>query len=71
MPVWVKLLNIPLEAWSTKGISAVASGIGKPLIMDQTTAKMCNEGIGRLGYARVLVEISAEKEFKDKIEICY
>ncbi|PWA34731.1 ATPase, F1/V1/A1 complex, alpha/beta subunit, Zinc knuckle CX2CX4HX4C [Artemisia annua] len=39
--------------------------------MDQTTARMCNEGRGRLGYARVLVEISAEKEFKDKIEICY
>ncbi|PWA88794.1 ATPase, F1/V1/A1 complex, alpha/beta subunit, Zinc knuckle CX2CX4HX4C [Artemisia annua] len=28
-------------------------------------------GSGRLGYARVLVEINAEKEFKDRIEICY
>ncbi|PWA95258.1 ATPase, F1/V1/A1 complex, alpha/beta subunit, Zinc knuckle CX2CX4HX4C [Artemisia annua] len=39
--------------------------------MDQTTARICNEGSGRLGYARVLVEINAEKEFKDRVEICF
>ncbi|GJY71724.1 ATPase, F1/V1/A1 complex, alpha/beta subunit [Tanacetum coccineum] len=39
--------------------------------MDKTTTRLCKEGTGNFGYARVLVEISAEKELKEKIEICY
>nr|GEU49423.1 hypothetical protein [Tanacetum cinerariifolium] len=45
--VWIRLYNVPLEAWSIKG---------------------------RLGYARVLIEVDAEKEYKEylkKIEINY
>ncbi|GKA53168.1 zinc knuckle CX2CX4HX4C containing protein [Tanacetum coccineum] len=61
IPVWVKLVNVPMEAWSVKGISALASSIGKPVIMDEVATKMCVIGIGRFGFARVLVEIDAEK----------
>ncbi|GJW07256.1 RNA-directed DNA polymerase, eukaryota, reverse transcriptase zinc-binding domain protein [Tanacetum coccineum] len=71
LPCWIKLHNVPLEAWTSNGISAIASGVGKPLIMDKTTTKMCKGGVGNFGYARVLVEIQADKDFKDKIEICY
>ncbi|GJW67846.1 ATPase, F1/V1/A1 complex, alpha/beta subunit [Tanacetum coccineum] len=39
--------------------------------MDETTTKMCRIWEGRIGYARVLVEIDAEKEIKDKIVIAY
>nr|GEZ35754.1 RNA-directed DNA polymerase, eukaryota, reverse transcriptase zinc-binding domain protein [Tanacetum cinerariifolium] len=42
-PLWVKLKNLPLEAWSSKGISVVASRLGTPLIMDQTTTNMHND----------------------------
>ncbi|GKD72323.1 zinc knuckle CX2CX4HX4C containing protein [Tanacetum coccineum] len=42
LPVWIKLMNIPMEAWSVKGISAIAS-----------------------------MEIDAEKEVKNTIEILY
>ncbi|GJR14147.1 RNA-directed DNA polymerase, eukaryota, reverse transcriptase zinc-binding domain protein [Tanacetum coccineum] len=66
-----KRVNVPLEAWSNKGISAIASSIGKPVIMDQTTTEMCNKGVGRIGYARVLVEVSAKNQWKNKVEICY
>lgn len=69
--VLVKLLNVPMEAWSVKGISALLSFLGKPIIMDDMTAKMCMSMVGRIGYARILVEIDAEKEIKDKIEIFY
>ncbi|GKD76478.1 ATPase, F1/V1/A1 complex, alpha/beta subunit, partial [Tanacetum coccineum] len=55
-PWMIKLSNVPLEAWSNKRISAIASSIGKPVIMDQTTTEMCNKGVRRIGYARVLVE---------------
>nr|GEX12402.1 RNA-directed DNA polymerase, eukaryota, reverse transcriptase zinc-binding domain protein [Tanacetum cinerariifolium] len=58
-------------AWSVKGISALASSIGKPVIMDEITTKMCVTGVGRIGFARVLLEIDAEKRIKDKIEIMY
>ncbi|GJS99828.1 RNA-directed DNA polymerase, eukaryota, reverse transcriptase zinc-binding domain protein [Tanacetum coccineum] len=71
IPVWVKMRNVPMEAWSVKGISALASSIGKPAIMDEITAKMCVTKVGRVGFARVLVEIDAEKGIKDKIEIMY
>lgn len=57
--MWVKLFNVPLEAWSINGISAIASSLGKPIIMDNATAKMCNEGIGMINYARVLIEVDA------------
>ncbi|GJY24271.1 RNA-directed DNA polymerase, eukaryota, reverse transcriptase zinc-binding domain protein [Tanacetum coccineum] len=71
IPVWVKMRNVPMKAWSVKGISALPSSIGKPVIMDEITTKMCITGVGRIGFARVLVEIDAEKGIKDKIEIMY
>nr|GEV63083.1 RNA-directed DNA polymerase, eukaryota, reverse transcriptase zinc-binding domain protein [Tanacetum cinerariifolium] len=71
MPIWVKLLNVPMEAWSVKGINALASSLGKPIIMDEVTTKICVTGVGRISFARVLVEIDARKGIKDKIEIMY
>ncbi|GJU45308.1 nucleotide-diphospho-sugar transferase [Tanacetum coccineum] len=53
------------------GFSALASSIEKPVIMDAVTTKMCVTGVGRIGFARVLVEIDVEKGIKDKIEIMY
>ncbi|GKC92512.1 ATPase, F1/V1/A1 complex, alpha/beta subunit, partial [Tanacetum coccineum] len=50
---------------------ALASSLGKPIIMDDMTTKMYMTGEGRLGYARVLVEISVDKVVKDNIEIVY
>ncbi|GJY63014.1 RNA-directed DNA polymerase, eukaryota, reverse transcriptase zinc-binding domain protein [Tanacetum coccineum] len=62
---------VPLEAWSVDGISALASSLGNPLIMDTMTANMCHNGVGRLNFARVLVEMEADKEFKKSIEVQY
>nr|GEU69123.1 RNA-directed DNA polymerase, eukaryota, reverse transcriptase zinc-binding domain protein [Tanacetum cinerariifolium] len=65
------MLNVPIKAWSVKRISTLASIIGKPIIMDEVTIKICVTGVGRIGFARVLVEIDAEKGIKDKIKIMY
>lgn len=46
VPLWVKLFNVPIEAWSVKGVSAIASRLGGPIIMDAMTAKTCKEGKG-------------------------
>ncbi|GKB40165.1 RNA-directed DNA polymerase, eukaryota, reverse transcriptase zinc-binding domain protein, partial [Tanacetum coccineum] len=56
---------------SVKGISIVASRLGKPLVMDDMTANMCHNGTGRSAFARVLVEMDATNGFKDTIEIQY
>nr|GEU91542.1 leucine-rich repeat protein [Tanacetum cinerariifolium] len=62
-------LNLDIQkAWSVKGISALASRLGKPLVMDDMTANMCHNGTGRSAYASVLVEIKASKGFKDIIK---
>ncbi|GJQ95661.1 replication protein A 70 kDa DNA-binding subunit B-like protein [Tanacetum coccineum] len=71
IPIWVRLCNIPLEAWTTKGINALASRLGKPLIMDNLTTKICKKGVGRVKYARVLVKVPTNKCFPDEIEVIY
>lgn len=71
LPMWIKICNVPLEAWTRERISALASRFGKPLIIDVVTTNVCKYGVGRLGYARVLVEVDAKKEFCKTIEIVY
>ncbi|GJV18773.1 RNA-directed DNA polymerase, eukaryota, reverse transcriptase zinc-binding domain protein [Tanacetum coccineum] len=42
-----KLKNVPMEAWTKKGISVLASHLGRPIIMDAMTTMMCNQGAER------------------------
>lgn len=55
LPVWVKIYDIPYSYWSLKGLSHVASGIGKPLQLDPITNKL-----EPLPFAKVLVEAKAD-----------
>ncbi|GJW13056.1 RNA-directed DNA polymerase, eukaryota, reverse transcriptase zinc-binding domain protein [Tanacetum coccineum] len=50
------MVNNKPMAWSVKGISALVSSIGKPVIMDEVTTKMCVTGVRRIGFARVSTE---------------
>ncbi|KAK8684981.1 hypothetical protein V6N13_040992 [Hibiscus sabdariffa] len=54
MPVWVQLYSVPLELYSRRGLSYIASAIGYPLYMDTITASK-----ERLEFAKVCVEIAA------------
>nr|GEY14266.1 hypothetical protein [Tanacetum cinerariifolium] len=58
-----------VQKWDTN--VKMSLSLGKPLIMDKNTTRMCSEGTGRVGFARVLIEVQADKELKNKIEICY
>ncbi|GKA35159.1 RNA-directed DNA polymerase, eukaryota, reverse transcriptase zinc-binding domain protein [Tanacetum coccineum] len=71
LPLWIKMMSPHLESWINKGLSALASRIGSPLIMDAMTTRMCNQGTGSLGYARVLVEVNADKGSEENIDIFY
>ncbi|GAV86108.1 DUF4283 domain-containing protein [Cephalotus follicularis] len=37
IPVWVKLIYIPMEYWTTQGLTRLASVLGSPLHMDLAT----------------------------------
>nr|GEU61976.1 hypothetical protein [Tanacetum cinerariifolium] len=69
--VWAKIRDVPLEAWTKEGISALASSLGKPIRMDKITAQKCKDVKGRVEYARVLVEFDVDKGFKEEICIQY
>nr|GEW66691.1 hypothetical protein [Tanacetum cinerariifolium] len=53
-------MNMPMTENDTERIRAIASSLGMPLIKDKTTFKMCHDGTGRVGYARVLAEFNAK-----------
>ncbi|GJT75531.1 RNA-directed DNA polymerase, eukaryota, reverse transcriptase zinc-binding domain protein [Tanacetum coccineum] len=71
VPLWVKILNVPLEAWNVHGISRITSRIGNPIIMDIITTSMCDRAYRRASFARVLIEVDATQELADSVEICY
>nr|GEU65720.1 RNA-directed DNA polymerase, eukaryota, reverse transcriptase zinc-binding domain protein [Tanacetum cinerariifolium] len=71
LPILVNLRNLPLEAWSNKGISAISSWLRTPLIMDKVTTNMRKMGSGGVCFARVLIEVEAEKGLPNSIDIVY
>ncbi|GJV61791.1 hypothetical protein Tco_1467891 [Tanacetum coccineum] len=63
--------NVGEVTWTTKGISALASRVGKHVVMHVVIASMCKMGVGRVGFARVLAEISTRKPLPYDIEVVY
>ncbi|PKI70158.1 hypothetical protein CRG98_009446 [Punica granatum] len=64
MPIWVQLRKIPLKYFHPKGISYLASAIGKPLYMDKATAIR-----SRLDHAKVCIEVEVEKQILEIITV--
>ncbi|KAL2248043.1 UNVERIFIED_CONTAM: hypothetical protein Sindi_2656600 [Sesamum indicum] len=64
VPVWIKLRHLPMEFWTTEGLSTVASGVGKPLYPDAIT-RACT----RLDFARVCVMIDVTQKIEKHIII--
>ncbi|XP_031264168.1 uncharacterized protein LOC116122468 [Pistacia vera] len=64
VPIWVKFYGIPLELWTPKGLSHIASVIGTPLYMDNIT-----ESGERLEFAKVCIEMDSSAEFKEEFEL--
>ncbi|KAK8684471.1 hypothetical protein V6N13_040498 [Hibiscus sabdariffa] len=64
MPLWVLLYNVPLELYFQKGLSYIASALGRPLCMDSiTTSKK------RLEFAKVCIEVHAGVVLPKSIDI--
>nr|GEV41452.1 hypothetical protein [Tanacetum cinerariifolium] len=71
VPLLVRIMNIPLEAWNSKGIIRIASYIGNLVIIDRITTSMCEKSYGGASFARVLTEVEAELGLVDVIEVFY
>ncbi|KAL0282467.1 UNVERIFIED_CONTAM: hypothetical protein Sradi_7260700 [Sesamum radiatum] len=63
-PVWIKLRHLPVELWTTEGLSTVASGIGRPLYPDAIT-RACT----RLDFARVCVMLNVSSNLPKHVVI--
>ncbi|KAL5730377.1 hypothetical protein ACHQM5_003203 [Ranunculus cassubicifolius] len=64
LSLWVKMWNVPKHLWNKKGISKIASSIGRPQFMDKNT-----EGKRMLSFTRVYIEVSAEKELRSNLKV--
>ncbi|XP_021993296.1 uncharacterized protein LOC110890040 [Helianthus annuus] len=69
IPVWVKMHEVPLPAFTEDGLSLLASKIGVPKMVDSYTASMCSESWGRSSFARALIEVHASKELKRSVKV--
>ncbi|PWA79361.1 hypothetical protein CTI12_AA209290 [Artemisia annua] len=47
------------------------TGVGRPMLMDKMTKERCLIKAGKLDFSRVLVEVSAEEELPNVLEISY
>lgn len=67
VPVWIKIYNVPLLAYSEDGLSLIATQVGKPIMLDAFTSSMCVDSWGRISFACALVELSADSELKNQV----
>ncbi|GKA22191.1 reverse transcriptase domain, reverse transcriptase zinc-binding domain protein, partial [Tanacetum coccineum] len=69
VPVWVKLYNVPVVAYSEDGLSLIATQIGKPIMLDAFTSSMCVDSWGRISFARALIEIDVNSDLKKEVKM--
>nr|GEV93190.1 proteasome subunit alpha type-5 [Tanacetum cinerariifolium] len=76
VPVWVKLHDVPITAFSDDGLSAITTKLGTPLMLDSYTSDMClqswgrssyDRAMGRSSYDRAMIELRVDVELKDTI----
>nr|GEZ62922.1 hypothetical protein [Tanacetum cinerariifolium] len=65
----VKLHSVPVTAFNDDGLSAIATNLDTPIMLDSYTADMYTKSWGRSSYARVMTELHAGVELKDNIVI--
>lgn len=69
VPVWVKMHDVPIAAFTQDGLSIIATKIGTPLMLDTYTSNMCVDSWGRSSYARAMIELHADRELKESVVV--
>ncbi|PKU69167.1 RNA exonuclease 1 [Dendrobium catenatum] len=62
IPLWIKVLNLPLTLWTPSGISKIASFVGESLYVDMLNAKRTI-----LTFARILVKVNQNSILLEEI----
>ncbi|KAF5190187.1 Rna exonuclease, partial [Thalictrum thalictroides] len=63
VPIWVKLEGVPKRLWSEDGLGFLASILGRPVCLDEATAKKT-----RLKFAKVCIEVDLNCSFPKTIK---
>lgn len=63
-PLWIKLKCIPVELFTSEGISHITSAVGVPLFMDKAI-----ELRTKLSFARVCVEVEHDVLLPSSIHV--
>ncbi|XP_074296934.1 uncharacterized protein LOC141627598 [Silene latifolia] len=63
VPIWIKLVGLDLKFWGAKCLEKLASIVGKFIRIDDLTIEKT-----LLGFARVMVEVTIDQQFPDKIK---
>nr|GEU41086.1 hypothetical protein [Tanacetum cinerariifolium] len=66
---YVKLHGVPVKAFSEDGLSAIATKLDTPLMLDSYTSDMFLQSWGRSSYARAMIELRVDVELKDTIVV--
>ncbi|GJW82349.1 zinc knuckle CX2CX4HX4C containing protein [Tanacetum coccineum] len=69
VPLWVKMHNVPIVAYSKVGLNLISTKVGRLMRLDAHTQFICLNSWGRSDYARALVEVSADKPLIDSVDI--
>ncbi|GJX39062.1 zinc knuckle CX2CX4HX4C containing protein [Tanacetum coccineum] len=67
--VWVKLHNVAIVAFTSDGLSMVATILGKHIILDSYMSFMCIESWGHGSFARALSDLDATCGLKDMLVV--
>nr|XP_043613399.1 uncharacterized protein LOC122585332 [Erigeron canadensis] len=69
VPVWVKMYDVPLAAYTEDGLCMLASKLGKPILLHSYSSQMCLNSWGRHSYARALIELDASHQLKNELVV--
>nr|GEX84449.1 retrovirus-related Pol polyprotein from transposon TNT 1-94 [Tanacetum cinerariifolium] len=64
VPVWVKLYNVPVVAYSEDGLSLIATKVRKPIMLDAFTSSMCVNLWGQISFSHALIEVHVNSELE-------
>lgn len=64
IPLWVRLLNLPLYFWWDSVLEAIRDSLGDFLLVDLIFSNIC-----RMTYACILVEINVSKGLPEKMKL--
>lgn len=69
IPAWVKFHDLPFELWNQECLSRVDSIVGRPIHVDQATARTSKQYGLLQTKARICIEISADQELPDEVVV--